>query len=454
MADSEPPVPRKRGRPPKPGGPKPKPVTLGPDGLPRKRGRPRKYPIVEDATKLDKGAGAAAATVPSMEPKKRGRPRKNPVEGSAQPGADSAAASGPDAVEKRKRGRPRKVPVQESDKEVGNISAEPAKRRDRPPKRPADEAPKPPNGTTADAPKKRGRPRKVLVEEETEGATEPKRRRGRPPTRLADGAPAQSSETTADPPRKRGRPRKSDVNDTTARSDKDADAGPKSGRGRPRKSDATTNNSTKSSNEANEKKTKQSATGLRMEDIVGFYTIECDAAEDYRQDEDEEMELCITRGPGGYMAEFDLGCLKGIMLLAPDKASLDRFVESKAEHTRKNAFSESDDESEEDEQPPKKKAKSSTSSAPLESRRVLFKWRGKAREEGQIHTNLYPGDNEGYLEFTDDKAQKFVGYAGFPYMGQNCKFTGTRQGEAYELSMRWSDFSREAADEANKRRWR
>ena len=193
-----------------------------------------------------------------------------------------------------------------------------------------------------------------------------------------------------------------------------------------------------------------------MEDIVGTYTVECEAAEDYQEDKDEHeaMELCIVKGPGGYMAEFDLGPLEGMMLLAPDKASLDAFVESKSERSRKDAFSETDDESEDDKQPPKKKSKSSAFSPSLKTRRVLFKWRAKETGEGQIYSNLYPGDNEGYLEFTDNKAQKFVGFAGFPYMGQNCKFTGTRLGEASELSKRWSDFSPRAADEANERRWK
>jgi hypothetical protein len=65
-------APRKRGRPPKPGGPKPpKAVTLDANGQPRKRGRPPKDPA-EKKTAKPKAAAAADESK-----KGRGRPRKS-----------------------------------------------------------------------------------------------------------------------------------------------------------------------------------------------------------------------------------------------------------------------------------------------------------------------------------------------------------------------------------------
>lgn len=67
-------APRKRGRPPKPGGPAPpKPIVLDASGQPRKRGRPRKEP---HELKTKKPQPAADPDAPK---RARGRPKKTAV---------------------------------------------------------------------------------------------------------------------------------------------------------------------------------------------------------------------------------------------------------------------------------------------------------------------------------------------------------------------------------------
>lgn len=104
MADA--PAPRKRGRPPKPGGPKKKEVVLDASGKPRGRGRPRKNPI--DAPSVTTKSKAAPAADPSQPKRGRGRPRKSDV--AATKTAPAAATPSKPAG---KRGRPPKKAQQE-----------------------------------------------------------------------------------------------------------------------------------------------------------------------------------------------------------------------------------------------------------------------------------------------------------------------------------------------------
>ncbi|KAF3479690.1 uncharacterized protein GIQ15_06666 [Arthroderma uncinatum] len=157
MTNSEAAAPvRKRGRPPKEGGPvPPKPVVLGPDGQPRKRGRPpadggvaksKTKPVVLDA---------------SGQPRKRGRPPK--TDGQAAPKPKTAVQSTSD--QPGKRGRPRKTPVGEAAVKA-DAQGTPTRGRGRPRKNPVDAGDETPaktaakaNGTPKDTPGRgRGRP--------------------------------------------------------------------------------------------------------------------------------------------------------------------------------------------------------------------------------------------------------------------------------------------------------
>ncbi|KAK2748940.1 hypothetical protein FQN57_007223 [Myotisia sp. PD_48] len=86
--------PRKRGRPPKPGGPAaPKPVNLDESGQPRKRGRPRKNPL---------SPGSIKTQVPPKDTDAPKKPRGRPPKTDSAPGAPGAAAPA------KQRGRPKK----------------------------------------------------------------------------------------------------------------------------------------------------------------------------------------------------------------------------------------------------------------------------------------------------------------------------------------------------------
>lgn len=309
----------------------------------------------------------------------------------------------------------------------------------------------------APAPRKRGRPRKA-------GNPKPK------PVVLDENGQ----------PRKRGRPRKYPLGESPK---------PKAptgrGRGRPKKSDTATGTTTTTTTTAAKSAAKKlngsaaaSAVGatnmagkpkganFHMDNIRSTYSLQCEEVEENWPEMAGNMKMKVVEQVHGFCASFDLGIITGIMLFAPDKKSLDNFAAIKSEG--ENIGSEDDDADEDAEgeddsdeqaqQPPAKKARRNTSytATPpvLKSRRVIFKWRGQEESTGQIHTSSLDG-NEGYLEFEDDDATNFVGYAGFPAMGSNCKFTGTRIGGSRgPITSLWSDFSQKAADEANANRWK
>ncbi|KAL1958658.1 hypothetical protein VTO42DRAFT_4001 [Malbranchea cinnamomea] len=405
---------RKRGRPPKAGGPVRKPVVLDHTGQPRKRGRPRKYPLEEPPKQKE-------TTPTTTTPKKRGRPRKNPVreEPVQVKGARTAdSARGAQNAETKKSGRPRKGSVEEQGEQ---------------------EATEKESEATEGAVRKRGRPRKT--------------------TPVGEESPKQNGNTSFEVQiegpsrRKRGRPPKSDVSETTKQM---VDTGqPKRGPGRPRKDEVST-----STESALAKSQTVEDAGIRLEDLVGTYALQCQRVEERWPDHAENMELAIVKEDNGYVAGFNLGIIEGVMLLAPNKKTLRNFASLKLKGEDASSedvdagLNENEDDDEEEDEPPAKRVKSSTPSSPtaVQSRRVFFKWRGSEVSTGEIHTTKSEDDNEGHLEFTADKAE-FVGFADFPVIGKDCKFTGTKIEGSPSVSLRsWSDYSEQSEDEASKRR--
>ncbi|KAK2807582.1 hypothetical protein FQN51_000015 [Onygenales sp. PD_10] len=416
MADA----PKKRGRPRKldaTGAPivKPQPYT----GPPRKRGRPRKEPATD--------APEPAETAPK---RPRGRPRKSDIgeaPSSKKPrlakeavAATAAAAATP--ATKSKRGRPRKSDVADTD---DTAAATPATKS------------------------KRGRPRKSDVADiaATAAATPAtKSKRGRP--RKSDVADtAATAAATPATKSKRGRPRKSDVADIAATAA--ATPATKSKRGRPRKSDVAAPELAPAETAVNGSK----VAGLTLDRIIGTYSLECKEVEDNWPDQAEDMEVTITKSSGGSLGligGFNMGILEGTMLLAADKKSLEKFrdVMSKEDSSEIDGEGETSDDG-------GVVPRTGTKSAPVKDRRVYFSWRGQNTGDTEIHCEVKPGTQDGHIEFTSDEAITFKGVAGFPALGQECEFKGTKiDNDVTAAPPSWSSFSQEAANAANVNRWR
>ncbi|WEW56006.1 hypothetical protein PRK78_001441 [Emydomyces testavorans] len=406
MTDADQPLKRKRGRPPKDGGPaKPKPIVLDHSGQPRKRGRPRKDPAA---------ATLAAAPPPPPPPnrsggtpsKGRGRPRKSdatPVATKAKPGP----------------GRPRASDAT-----------------------PATAAP------TA--------------------ATEPKRGPGRP--RMSDASkPTEAAPTTTEPKRGRGRPRKSESSTVPATTESSAPRYVKSpaklARGRPRKFGSSTAGSTSEALEVNGAGNTTTTTAAAADTdsfkkmVIGHYEIDCTAVELEWPQLADGMEMSITEAEEtrglGYIAGYNLGVIEGTMVLAADKQSLETLHTKlcKGENRpRYDSFHEEEhenDDEEEDHANTKKPKLSSPTTAP---KRLYFLWRGRDTSDGEIHC----GRNEGYLDFSETSGGivSFKGVRGIPSIGNECEFTGNK---IHDMIIRqpipWSELSQRAADEANAARW-
>jgi hypothetical protein len=231
------------------------------------------------------------------------------------------------------------------------------------------------------------------------------------------------------PGRGRGRPRKEPNTPSTASV---IMSSPGRARGRPRKSDAATISSTKQTPKGNSK------TSLKLTDIIGSYELDCEEVEGNWPDAVEDMRISISALPdtkSTLIATFDLGILEGTMILSADKDSLDRARLQLANSDNINA---------------------DKSPAPaLKTRTVYFTWRGRnTGGDDEVHSGSN-GTQTGILKFKDNDCSSFTGMGSFPAMGSECIFQGTRlSDEASEEPEPWSNFSEEAYEEANRRRWR
>ncbi|KAG5291784.1 hypothetical protein I7I48_03689 [Histoplasma ohiense] len=316
------------------------------------------------------------------------------------------------------------------------------------------------------------------------------RKRGRPPKLDATGNPVKKPAQSDGPPRKRGRPRK-----IPSDPPKPVPAGPKRGRGRPRKDDptapskkprlstdaaATMTTTTSSSSSSSSKpaptpskrgRPKKSATeaaakavngagaaGFLLDKIIGIYSLDCKEVEDNWPDDAEEMELTITRtseSPLGLIGGFNLGVIQGTMLFAADKRTLDKFRAVMSKRGRVvggarggNGEGKTGSSDDGDDIP------HAAGAAHVKDLRVYFSWRGRSTGEGEIHTEEGTSPQDGYLVFTSDEAITFNGVAGFPALGENCKFKGTKiDDDAADAPEPWTSFSRQAAEEAAVSRW-
>ncbi|PGH04925.1 hypothetical protein GX51_03221 [Blastomyces parvus] len=300
------------------------------------------------------------------------------------------------------------------------------------------------------------------------------RRRGRPPKLDATGNPVKKPAPPDGPPRKRGRPRKNPDEPP-----KPVPTGPKRGRGRPRKDDptapskkprlssdvpapttatpskrgrprkATTEHASKAVNG-----TVESASGFPLDAIIGIYSLQCKEVEDNWPNEAEEMELTITRtseSPLGLIGGFNLGIIEGTMLFAVDKPTLDKF---RAVMSKSDVSSSRNEESETSASENGGDIPHAAQSAPVKDRRVYFSWRGKSTSEGEIYTEEGTSSQDGYIDFTSNEATAFNGVAGFPALGDNCKFKGRKiDNDAANAPQPWTTFSREAAEKAALSRW-
>ncbi|OJD23865.1 hypothetical protein ACJ73_04783 [Blastomyces percursus] len=303
------------------------------------------------------------------------------------------------------------------------------------------------------------------------------KKRGRPPKLDATGNPVKKPALPDGPPRKRGRPRKN-----PSEPPKPAPTGPKRGRGRPRKDDptapskkarlssdvpaATTSTSAAPSKRGRPRKvttdaaskavngTVESSTGFPLDKIIGIYSLECKEVEDNWPNEAEEMELTITRtseSPLGLIGGFNLGILEGTMLFAADKPTLEKF---RAVMSKNGAASNADEDAETSGSENGGDIRHATQSAPVKDRRVYFSWRGRSTSEGEIHSEEGTTSQDGYIDFTNNEAITFNGVAGFPALGSNCKFKGTKiDNDAADAPQPWTTFSREAAEKAAVDRW-
>ncbi|KAM5448748.1 hypothetical protein MaudCBS49596_005255 [Microsporum audouinii] len=323
----------------------------------------------------------------------------------------------------------------------------PARGRGRPPKAGGPATPKTVVLNAEGQPRKRGRPPKnggpVTPKTIVLDADGQPRKRGRPPKNGIAAQTKPKSEATSPAPtdqvRKRGRPRKAEY--VTG----DAENAPAPPRGRPRKDDVTAARSN-GAVKGTPGRGRGRPPANPLQKFVGSYAIECPIVSEEWPDKAESMDISISTSdmdPCGLIASFTLGIVEGTMLLAATEEALDAF-QSKVEH---GSDHESDEDAECDEPPPKK-----IRSAPNDGAlRLYFKWRGRDTTGSEI----YDGSMDlGTIEFLDGKAIQFKGEGGFPAMGSDCKFTGTRyDNEATTVPLPWSTFSDKAAQEANEARW-
>ncbi|OJD19351.1 hypothetical protein AJ78_00713 [Emergomyces pasteurianus Ep9510] len=310
------------------------------------------------------------------------------------------------------------------------------------------------------------------------------KKRGRPPKLDATGTPLKKP-VSEGPPRKRGRPRK----DPSA-PPKPAPSGPKRGRGRPRKDDstapskrarlstdvaatastgATTSTPSKkrgrpkkSTGEASAKAVNgmaEGSSGLLLDKIIGIYSLECKEVEDNWPNDAEEMELTITRtseSPLGLIGGFNLGIIEGTMLFAADKPTLDKFRAVMSKSGVLAATQNDDNEAQGDgTSEDAGDVPHASKSASVNDRRVYFSWRGRSTSEGQIYTEEGSSSQDGYIDFTSNDAVSFNGVAGFPALGNRCKFNGTKiDNDAADAPQPWTTFSRKAAEQSAVNRWR
>lgn len=238
----------------------------------------------------------------------------------------------------------------------------------------------------------------------------------------------------ATPKQGRGRPRKGTTG-TIPSGTPQASNTPARGRGRPKKIDGTANGAV---TPASAKRTPKSNSipGPKLGDIIGAYAIDCEEVEGNWPDAAEEMAIDISALPNtasSLIASFNLGIFEGTMLLAAHADTLERVREQMM-----NADAPGPD-----------KATAPT----LEDRTVYFTWRGRETGEGEIHPDTR-GTQTGILQFTNDKCTSFKGLGGFPYLGEECAFRGTRvDDEPSGEPEPWSNFSEDAYEEARRNRW-
>ncbi|KAF4473228.1 hypothetical protein FAGAP_13339 [Fusarium agapanthi] len=161
-------------------------------------------------------------------------------------------------------------------------------------------------------------------------------------------------------------------------------------------------------------------------------------------------------------ANFDIGIIKGTMLLSNDKETLDDLVGADND----SGTEESDDSENEEEtkkgckRSMKKGRKGANKGRPAKQKkittllpvRVLYRLRGKETGEG----NILPDTEAREIDFLSDDCTKFSGVAyELPYVGSSVEFSGYKiSNKPKGFATSWYDCSEAAYERARIGRWR